>query len=307
MNEMEEISLYELIQIILKGWKTILISTIVTLLLTIGVYFISNTPTYSSNLIGTIFYTKDQITDVGQYSFPYSKSEDFAIKLKDKEFIQFISSKLKINESDISSSLNISSPNTIEYVLNIASSNLTTNDAILNKIKEYSEKYMNYVASKNAIEQIKRAQTQKLNTLNKQLSDKNRLLEYLNIELENTDKFLGNNINPTYSSLLNYKTRIEFEKTELEFALKDFDEISVKVNDFISKCTSFQDYLSSNQQLSISNIEIEYGQIQTTKAYRFNAKTLFPIASLLGFMLGVFIVFFKNYWISSSKIKSNIY
>ena len=306
MNEIEEISLYELIQIIIKGWRTIIISTLVTLLLTIGVYFLSNSPTYSSNLIGTVFFTKDQITDVGQYSFPYSKSEDFAIMLKDKEFIQFLSSELEISESDIRSNLSISSPNTTEYLLNITSSNQTNNDTILSKIKEYSEKYMNYVASKNAIEQIKHTQTQKLDTLEKQLRDKNRLLEYLNIELENTDKLLGTNINPSYSSLLSYKTRLEFERTELEFAVKDIEENSVKINDFIDNSESYKDYLSNDQELSISNIEIEYDQIQTTEVYRFNAKTLFPIAGLLGIMLGIFIVFFKNYWISSSNKKSNI-
>lgn len=306
MNEIEEISLYELIQIIIKGWRTIIISTLVTLLLTIGVYFLSNSPTYSSNLIGTVFFTKDQITDVGQYSFPYSKSEDFAIMLKDKEFIQFLSSELEISESDIRSNLSISSPNTTEYLLNITSSNQTNNDTILSKTKEYSEKYMNYVASKNAIEQIKHTQTQKLDTLEKQLRDKNRLLEYLNIELENTDKLLGANINPSYSSLLSYKTRLEFERTELEFAVKDIEENSVKINDFIDNSESYKDYLSNDQELSISNIEIEYDQIQTTEVYRFNAKTLFPIAGLLGIMLGIFIVFFKNYWISSSNKKSNI-
>ena len=306
MNEIEEISLYELIQIIIKGWRTIIISTLVTLLLTIGVYFLSNSPTYSSNLIGTVFFTKDQITDVGQYSFPYSKSEDFALMLKDKEFIQFLSSELEISESDIRSNLSISSPNTTEYLLNITSSNQTNNDTILSKIKEYSEKYMNYVASKNAIEQIKHTQTQKLDTLEKQLRDKNRLLEYLNIELENTDKLLGTNINPSYSSLLSYKTRLEFERTELEFAVKDIEENSVKINDFIDNSESYKDYLSNDQELSISNIEIEYDQIQTTEVYRFNAKTLFPIAGLLGIMLGIFIVFFKNYWISSSNKKSNI-
>lgn len=304
MNEIEEISLYELIQIIIKGWKTIIISTLVTLLLAIGVYLINNSPTYSSNLIGSVFFTKDQITDIGLYSFPYSKSEDFTLMLKDKEFIQFISNELNINDNEISSNLNISSPNAIEFVPNISSSNQINNDLILNKIKEYSEKYVNYVASKNAVEQVKHTHNQKLDSLDKQLSDKNRLLEYLNKELENTDKFLGNNINPSYSSLLSYKTRLEFERTELEFAKNDIEEVSLKVNDFISKNTSFQDYLSNNQEISISNIEIIYEPIQTIVSYKFNLKTLIPISIILGSMIGIFIVFFKNYWISNLNKKN---
>lgn len=305
MNDVEEISLYELIMMISKGWKTILITTVITIGLSIGVYVFNNQPSYESQTTGLIVFNQNQFTDIGLYSFPYSKSEDIALMLKDKEFTQLLSSELSIDEDNISSNLHINAPNATEYVLSISSSDQTNNELILNMIKEYSEKYVNYVASKNAAEQIKHAQAQKQDSLDNQISDKNRLLGYLNSELKDIDMFLGNNINPAYSSLLSYKTRLEFEKTELEFSKNDIEEVSIIANDFLSNNASFQDYLSTNQELLISDIMIEYGQIQTNEVYQFNAKTLFPIAGLLGIMLGIFIVFFKRYWISNSQANTS--
>lgn len=304
MDDIEEISLYELILIIIKGWKLILISVLVALGLAIGIYLSNNTPTYSSNLTGTIFFTKDQITDIGQVSLPYTKSEEFAPILKDEEFIQFVSNELDIDANVVNSTLTINSPNVSDFMFNVTSSNQEYNELLLSKIEDFSEKYINYIASKNAVEQVNYTQNLKLDSLEKQLNEKIRSLDYLNTELQSTDKFLGNNVNPAYSSLLSYITRFEFEKKELEFAIDDVKEYSPIINNFIATNTSFTDYLTSAQELSISNIVIEFKEVESIKSYRFNAKTLFPISIILGGMLGIFIIFFKNYWTSNFSKKN---
>lgn len=304
MNEVEEITLYELVLIIAKGWELILISVLITLGLAIGLYFSNNIPTYTSILTGTVLYNKDQITDIGQVTFPYSKSEDFALILNDKEFIDFLSNKMNVDVNLISSTLKISAPNTNDIIINYSSTNKDFSYSLLNKIELYSEKYINYVASSNALKQVNNLQNLKKYNFDKQLIEKNRLIDYLNTEITNTDKYLGNNINPTYSSLLNYKARLDFEKREIEFALNDINETSLKIDELYLKNKSFQSYLSSPQDIKISSIDINFEKMYTTESYRFNAKTLFLLSIILGGMFGVFIVFFRNYWISNSYKKN---
>ena len=139
MNEVEEISLYELLTMITKEWKTIIFTMFIMIGLSICVYVFYNKPTYESQITGSIIFNQNQYTDIGEYTFPYSKSEEFIKMLKDDEYLSFIAAKTKLDKSIISNSITYTVKDLNKFVLNVSNSNIETTNIILEVLMENSE------------------------------------------------------------------------------------------------------------------------------------------------------------------------
>jgi len=304
MNEVEEISLYELILMIIKGWRTIVLTTIILILLSVGVFIFFNKPTYVTQTNASLIYNQVQYTDIGEYTFPYTKPEEFITILKNEEFIEYIASETNLEQLMLVNSVTYNVKNSNEINISVSNSNKEMSSKILNIIKENSESFLNYYLSNEAINKLELSKTIKLKSLNKNLLDLNRIISYLENKLLETKIYLGNNINPEYSSIVNVLEIRKTDKKVLEFNINDLEEDIKLIDEFNSSIISFNDYLNSDSDLLISKLEMNFKDNKSNETYQFNAKTLFPISGLLGIMLGVFIVFFKSYWHTNSQIHS---
>jgi len=304
MNEVEEISLYELILMIIKGWRTIILITIILILLSVGVFIFFNKPTYVTQTSASLTFNQVQYTDIGEYTFPYTKPEEFITILKNEEFIEYIASETNLEQLMLVNSVTYNVKNSNEINISVSNSNKEMSSKILNIIKENSESFLNYYLSNEAINKLKLSKTIKLKSLNKNLLDLNRIISYLENKLLETKIYLGNNINPEYSSIVNVLEIRKTDKKVLEFNINDLEEDIKLIDEFNSSIISFNDYLNSDSDLLISKLEMNFKDNKSNETYQFNAKTLFPISGLLGIMLGVFIVFFKSYWHTNSQIHS---
>lgn len=301
MNDNEEISLKELIQIIFNGWKLILVSVLVMLGISALIYFTSNAPTYVMQTDEIIIYTQDQNTELGLFRLPYSKVEDFLHIYESKEFSQYISEKTNVSIVELSKSIVYSVKGNNEYQVTISNNSIENTKKIHEALLKYSSDYINYVVSDDGINLIDISLNQKLTLLNKTVAEKTNVANYLENELNQTTMIISNNINPIYSSLSNQWIYTKKEIFEAEFQISEINSNIPKIEAYKSSVKSFNDYLDSNSKLEISKIVVKHNNILSTESYRFSAKTLFPISAILGFMLGVFIVFFKNYWLHSPK------
>lgn len=305
MNEVEEVSLYELIMMITKEWKTILITAVITIGLSIGVYVFYNQPSYESQSTSSIIFYQNQYTDLGEYTFPYSKAEDFIKILKNEDYVSFIASKTKLDKSIISSSITYTVKDLNKFVVKVSNSNSDTTNIILKTLLANNEDYLNYYLSDEALVKLNLLKTLQLKSLNKNLDGANRVISFLEIKLDETNLYLGSNINPEYSSLINILESRKTAVKEIEFNISDIEESLKLIDAFNSNILSFEDYLILDSKLLISDLKLKYDDVQSFESYRFIAKTLFPIAALLGIMLGIFIVFFKRYWTSNSQANTS--
>lgn len=305
MNELEEISFYELFIMMSKGWKTILITTFIAFVFSIVLYIFFNQPTFELQTKSSINFNQNQYTDLGEYTYPYTKSEDFIKLLKDEDYIAFLTTKTNLEKSVILNSISYTVKDFNNFVIKVSNSNIETVNIILKVLKENNENYLNYYLSKEALANLSLSKSLRLKSLNKSLIDVNKIISYLESKLDETRLYLGSNINPEYSSLLNV---LEVRKTirkELEYSISDIEESIKIIEAFHNQSLTFQDYIVLDSKLLISELELNYDEEQSLDIYRFNAKVLFPIACLFGIMLGIFIVIFERYWTSSSQKKFN--
>jgi hypothetical protein len=299
MNDMEEISLFELLNLILKGWKVVLTTLLVLLTTSVSIYLFFNARSYVAQSTNKIIL-QEQETEFGIYKSQDLGIKDFVLILERKDFKDFVYKKLDINIDEISDSINLSILNNFEYAFTVTSNNEEHTKLIFKTFLDYSESYINFIANDNAIKQFEINQNFKLSSLDQQLKDKLRILEYLETEINQTEKFLGNNIHPVYASLVNQLTQIKKEIIELNFLIDDLNINISRLLDYSSEIITFDDYIASNL-FNISIVSIDSINPTKVEVYRFNHRTLFPISAILGIMLGVFIVFFNRYWLINSK------
>lgn len=303
MNEIEEITLYELVQTIIKGWKGILITTLITLGFSLVIFFTYNTPTYKSESIASIDFMQEFFTDLGQYTVPYSKSEEFILIFKNAEYIEYLSKVNELSYFEVANSISFTAIDADKYKISVSN----VNEEILNKlhssIKKYSKDFIDYILADKFIDQIESTNNIKSKTLEKQLSDKMQILQYLENELSNTKKLINSNvINPEYSTLSSQLVQMKRDIAEIGFEINEIEINKPKIEVYKNNNDTFEKYLQSSQQLFKSNLFVTNSNDTSYSIYRFSSKTLFPVSILLGIIIGVFIIFFKNYWQNNKKL-----
>lgn len=302
MQEYEEISLRDLILLLLKGWKLIATTTIVVMAITIGVFFTLNSTTYSASTQVKLAFKPDFTSKFGQYTLPQTKAEDFVASLKDEAFIDFLSTLSEYNSNQLKSVLTFTPTNTTDFTINVTGSSAEEPVVIISAVKESAEKYINYVVSKKMFTTFGTSYNAKLVGLEKLDSDKRKMLTYFETELKSTTPLLNNNVvNPVFSSLSAHLVQVKASLAEIDFSAIETKEYLNEIENNLDNLKTFDDFKMNNYNFDSPKIELSFKEIIQNESLRFNAKTLFPVSLILGVMLGVFIVFFKNYWVGSGS------
>ena len=304
MQEYEEISLRDLILLLLKGWKLIATTTIVVMAIAIGVFFTLNSTTYSASTQVKLAFKPDFTSKFGPYTLPQTKAEDFVALLKDDAFIDNLSTLTEYSSDQLNSILTLTPINTTDFTINVTGSSAEEPVIIISALEGSAEKYINYVVSKKMFITFETSYNAKLVGLEKLDSDKQKMLTYFETELKSTTPLLNNNVvNPVFSSLSAHLVQVKASLAEIDFSAIETKEYLNEIENNLDNLKTFDDFKMNNYNFDSPKIELSFNEIIQNESLRFNAKTLFPVSLILGIMLGVFIVFFKNYWINSSKLK----
>ena len=304
MQEYEEISLRDLILLLLKGWKLIATTTIVVMAITIGVFFTLNSTTYSASTQVKLAFKPDFTSKFGPYTLPQTKAEDFVALLKEDAFIDNLSTLTEYSSDQLNSILTLTPINTTDFTINVTGSSAEEPAIIISALEGSAEKYINYVVSKKMFITFETSYNAKLVGLEKLDSDKQKMLTYFETELKSTTPLLNNNVvNPVFSSLSAHLVQVKASLAEIDFSAIETKEYLNEIENNLDNLKTFDDFKMNNYSFDSPKIELSFNEIIQNESLRFNAKTLFPVSLILGIMLGVFIVFFKNYWINSSNLK----
>ncbi|HCT63608.1 MAG TPA: hypothetical protein DIC19_05860 [Erysipelotrichaceae bacterium] len=302
MQEYEEISLRDLILILLKGWKLIVATTIVVLTIAFGVFLTLNTTTYTASTQAKLMFRPDYPSKFGTYALPQSKAEDFLILLKDETFLESLSTTLKIDSNQLETVLAFTPINTTDFTIKAIGATSEDTSELINTVVDSAEDYINYVVSKKMFTSFDTSYNTKLIEMEKSKTDKQRMFTYFETELKSITPLLNNNvINPVFSSLSANLVQVKANLAEIDFSILESKDYLNEIQTTLDNLKSFDSFKLANHNLETPKIELTFNNINKNETKRFNAMTLFPVSLVLGVMLGAFIVFFKNYWSSSTN------
>lgn len=288
MEHYEEISLKELILLLLKGWKIIVLSTVVLVLIGLGVYTFGNQTTLSLSSTAQLSYFPSHVTAYGTFSTGLGKAEDVLTLIEDdfyKELQDVSSYEFSENNLKPYVSFSVSAPNTLKI------SYTGLDKTSLENLQSNASHYLgDYLSTKLQ----EKAQKQFLIELNNDslqtaldLKKNDELISLFETELKNTDMLLTSSIiNPTYASIASRIQDLRNTNLLYEYSFNQKTKQIEELNslDFEETLPLIGVYAEVNHNKNLVSTE------------QFSLKTLIPISFVLGSMIGVFIVLFVNYW-----------
>lgn len=302
MNEYEEISLKDLILIILKGWKMILLSIFITLGIAVIVFFTNNSQTLNSSAQNKIIFKSEYTTEFGQYTLPYANADAFIILLKEDAFYELISSKSNISVDKLKTLITFSSLNSTDYSLNVSADDSIDIKLLTEQISENTSDYLNYAISNKALDSFENSHKLRKTNLENSKIDKLMMTTYFEDQLKNTNILINNyTVNPMYSIIASNLIALKASLAEIDFAIVKTDKYLTDIKTYLESYTSLSIYQKSTNKFDEIKIQTKHFKPNYTETSKYNYKTLFPISIILGVMIGIFIVFFKNYWMGNSK------
>lgn len=296
--EYEEISLKELIIILIKGWKWIVSVTLITTLAAI-VFTLGFKPVlYESNSSFNIILPSSVETQFGTYNFPSTNVNDYISLLTSDSVINGINDELK---SDINlrealtytydATKNI---NTVNTKVTLEDPKLATeiHQIWLEKFVETLEESYQQIAIEQLIANLKNKSASLISeqeSIRTQLTVLKTFKESLNYTKgvsvdESADNYLYYQV---ITNIMNLELRDYEISTTLVLYDQDIDDLEA-----ISVLNQ------RNHELNVLNgaITLPTKIIEPTTSIDRGLMLNTAIGFVLGGMLGVFIVFFLNYW-----------
>lgn len=297
MNEFEEISFFELVRIIIREWKlmilTILLAFSISLVLSIGF----NTQHFTTKSTNTLLFNNEYLTEFGQYNSPYTRIEEYANMFWSNELLDYVSKSTQIELSEIKSSITITVLNPQNIEIKVKNLDQSKSDLIHNSIQQFAPNYLNYILQNNIFHYFTQSYSKELVKLNDQLKIEKFIEEYILGEINQTPISInGNSANPLYFVLLDKLIQARIDISESNYLINQAESSNSKINLLIQSNNSFENFLELNQDNPNKNIIVQYGEPTQLITTRFDTNVLYPISTVLGIILGIFVIFIKSYW-----------
>lgn len=295
-NMQEEISLKELILILVKGWKLIISTTVLSILISIvGVYLLNST-SHVGELRGRLIRIDQYDTMYGSYRPGYTSIEEQLNQVNSDEFVNLIKSELEI---DGEIPLIVTSPDGLNFTIQYSSSDSKVVEPIIKEVQEYLEDYLNYDVQTSAIESIIEHNE---NAIERELRSIETYQGYIDRYLtkrNQVDKLLSENtINPSYDIIQREITNFELSQI---LSLERIDNI--KTDTELLKTFNYVDFSAYQKgKLKFDDVSVNLKlmpDISISSVSRLNPPLMVAVSAVLGAMLGIFILFFINYWKSN--------
>lgn len=288
MEQYEEISLKKLILLLLKGWKIIFLSTVVLLLIGLGVYNFGNQTTLSLSSTAQLSYFPSYITAYGTFNSGLEKGEDVLNLIEDdfyKELQDVTSYEFPVDQLKPYVSFSVSAPNTLK--ITYTGLDETSLQNLQSNVSHSLSIYLSTSLQDKAQQQFLLALSNSSIQAALDIKKNEELIALFEAELSQTDMLLSSNlINPAYASLA---SRIQ--------DLKNTNLILNYTSTLLAKQIEELNTLDHEDTLPFIGIYADITNDNTViSSQQFNIKTLIPISLVLGMMVGIFIVLFMNYW-----------
>lgn len=284
----EEISLKELILLLLKGWKTVLISTVLVMFIAVGIFFTANPVTKTLQSDVSVLYQLNYITSYGVYSSNLNKTEDVIALIKDDFYQEVIeASKLEVSMDELKGMMSITVESDNSFTVSYTGQDEAELKLIQDTVSKSLTSYLTEVLQKDATEFYNKKIIETLQNSSQEMSKNNDLVALFETQLQDIPMTLSATIiNPSYSSIA--------------YKIQELKNANLVLGYTFDKALQQQEELGKNQtdeSLSFIGIYTEFTNNPSIVSTRqFSAKTLFPISFVLGGMIGVFLVLFMNYW-----------
>ena len=344
-NEYEEISLRELIEVILDGWKIIaIITAIAVIIATISSVFILN-PEYESKAMITKSTISDRLSNLdfnekdikelldSESIYPFMNINTYKDQNKKPAVLQAVINELNLDEDTYTTrslknmiSLNpIEETDLIEIKVNTSDEELAQKitNTLLNKLQIA----MDRMATKHEIEIYDYISKE----LNLKLEKQQSSIEATKKELEETPKFIITRKSLSEDPFMNQVASEEYNRTfedagEMGMISENLNstyvhlstrlsDLKINISDINKELEQFKT-LKENKQKQFNTLSLENNKStsaiksssikivsKATYADKVGPRSLLniAIATVLGLMLGVFIVFFRHYWRSTES------
>ena len=322
MNEMnkkpnqhdDEISLKELITILLKEKKIIAIITIAAITLATIYSFVFLKTEYQNNALISIAINEKSIeTPFGTFENPYDSLDEYMALVKDGNVLTMTERDLgdQHNDKDISRRIQTDIVGKDQsFSIIVKGDNPKDVRLITTTHRDNYLRYLHFDLTYKAIDYLYNKNHNEINILEKNLKDNQDVIEEINKLLLVTPKALDLNdgrngsqeVNPAYPIFLSEIATLNIERinllNSLDIVQKNNEVLSKELNvmeDF--KEIPSQEKLNDDIYQAVKNIVTVYEEpLSESKAIKPNYKLNIAISLVLGLMLGVFVAFFKNYW-----------
>lgn len=288
MDQYEEISLKDLILIILKGWKWIVGSTLLIVGIAVVVFMVGNITTYSLSSQATLHYSQNYVTEYGSFESNLLKAEDVLLLIQDdfyEELQTMTAHEFAVEDLTPYITFKVTAPNSI--VIDYTGLSKVDLENLQSNVANRLSLFLSEKLQKKAQEFFIKFNTEEMMSAAFRIKNNEELIILFEAELSKTSLALANGlINPVYSSLAEKVQALKNENIVLNYTLS----------------------LKQKKIENLNTLEVEeslpfvaiYADIENTtqviETQQFSAKTLFPISLVLGVMVGVFVVLFLNYW-----------
>lgn len=312
-----EISLKELISILLKEKKLIIAVTLSFAILSAIYSFVILKPVYKADLTFTMHIPSEVQTKYGNYKPITTDSNDLITLLKEPEVIQktIDNLNLEVSQESLINTINYSTKKDSKSVL--IELNWNDPNEASKIIREHIDNYIDYIKYRYSlsavntfmdnIEKNKSISEQKIHSLKNSISynenifsslDKYDVTAYNSLNNTKEGLLIAEVSNPSYIEL---KTEIVNQKKELntlENNLIDYENFLKELQKEYKSLSENSSYIVSESTLNIMKNQIKiikpaYAKSSPVKP---NKKLNIAIAIVLGLMIGIFVAFFKNYW-----------
>lgn len=291
MEQYEEISLKDLILLLVRGWKILILSIVVIMVIALGVFILGNQETYSLSSKATLSYNESHMTVYGNFDVGLNKAidvlafiqDDYYEDLQDVTFYEFPVKDLKpyirfIAIEPDKVTITYSGLDRISLHNLQSNVNRTLSNYLSHRLKDNAKRHF-LVELSNAMQQE-----------SYDLIKNEELIILLEAELAATNILMNNNIiNPSYVVIATKIQDLKISNIELNYAL-NLASNQMKM----LETSGYEDTLSS----IVINVDT-VDETTVTIHQRFNNNTFFPISFVLGLIIGVLIVLLKNYWKNS--------
>lgn len=312
-----EISLKELITVLIDEKKFIAFITIFFIILS-GIYsFFIVKPVYEANSSIIIKIPETVKTKYGDYNPITTNSQDLIPLIKETDIAKKTISDLNLETSPegFINSVKYSTGKDSEMInisFNWGNGDIASN-VLAKHIENYRE-YLNREFSISAINHFKDNISKNTSILEEELKkleadlkfnrdsiasiDKHDMVEYQKINNSKDGLIIAEVSNPTFTRLmdtiLTQETRINQLRNQLSNNKVFLKELEIESENIISD----ESYIVNEPTLKIMNNSIKTVKqaYSKTSPIKPNKKLNIAIAAVLGLMMGVFVAFFKSYW-----------
>lgn len=328
VNQEDEISLKELIQVVWNGKLLIALITVIALALSAFYTFVIASPTYESSALLNVSFPNTVLTPYGDYQIPFKTIDSYTNLVTKPEALNRTLSQLDdITFKQLKDSISIRKvQDTNMFRLTVSASSPEEAFEIANTHVQSYLSQVNHALGSMAIAEFYSTfsaqvekDTKELESIEIDLEDAYQLLEHTEkaINLENallspkeyallvaegildfekikSNKLITQELNPAYLLLLERITELEIQRSTLE---RNIQQTSKLLEELIAEKESLAQAGGKNHFLSMSNLVtvISYPEVEAQKVGPRTAFNL-GIGLALGLMAGVFVALFKAYW-----------